>query len=91
MSLNEPQPNRTPKYIHNPLFEDFSVNYATDEGPSITYTIHAQDIQAFPTYLANHITKHLAHHIVTTRGVKTNYDDDLKEAIREIEDVDLKV
>lgn len=91
MSLNEPQPNRTPKYIHNPLFEDFSVNYATDDGPSITYTLPAGDIQAYPTYLANHITKHLAHHIVTTRGVKTNYDDDLKEAIKEIEDVELIV
>lgn len=91
MSLNEPQPNRTPKYIHNPLYEDFSCTYATDDGPPITYTLHAQDIEKFPTYLANHIAKHLAQHIVGVRGVKTNYDDDFKAALKEIEDVELKI
>lgn len=91
MSLNEPTPNRTPKAIYNPLYEDFSCNYATDNNPPITYTIHALEIETFPTYLADHIAKHLAQHVLGVRGIQTNYDDDFKKAIDEITNIDLKV
>lgn len=91
MNLNEHKPNKTLKYIHNPLFEEFSCDFATDDNPPITYTLSPHDIKAFPPYLADHIAKHLAQRVIAVRGIKTNYDDDYKEAIREIEDVELKV
>lgn len=91
MNLNEPQVNKTPKALYNPLLEDFSVNYATDDNPPITYTIHSLEIETFPTFIANHIIKHLAHKIVTSRGVKTNYEDDFNEAVKEITDINLNI
>mgnify|MGYP007134649114 CR=1 FL=1 len=49
--------------IYNPDTEDFTVNY--DGKP---YTIHALEMEKFPTAIANHIKKHLADHLLHKRG-----------------------
>lgn len=84
ISLTPPQPNSEPKHLYNPSKEDFSVNYAFEKENPKTYTIHAGEIASFPSYLADHIAKHLSRYILGQRKIKTNYEDDLKEILKEI-------
>lgn len=74
------RPDETPRYLYNPSKEDFTVTW--DSKP---YTLHSEELEKFPMYLANHIAKHLAHKLVMERGVKTNYDDDIVRMREEIE------
>jgi hypothetical protein len=74
------QPNTTLRYLYNPSKEDFIITW--DGEP---HTLHSEELEPFPTYLADHIAKHLAHKLVMERGVKTNYDDDIKLMLKEIE------
>lgn len=83
-----PERDNTPTSLFNPLTEDFSVNYATDANPPLTYTIRAQEIGTFPKYIVNHIIKHLSQQIIAKRGIKTNYEEAYNEAVKEME-VDL--
>lgn len=82
-------PKPLKKTIYNPLSEDFTVNFAGDENIPVPYTIHALEVDTYPTVIANHITKHLAEHIYQIRGQKTNHDDDIKAIRREIEEVEI--
>lgn len=79
--FQKPQPNNKPKSIYNPDKEDFTASYANEDNTPAEYTLHAGEIETYPTYLADHIAKHLAHKLVTTRGIKTNYEDDIKEML----------
>lgn len=73
------QPNLTPRYLYNPTKDDFTVKW-----DDVAHTIHSEELKAFPAYLADHIAHHLAKHIVGTRGIKTNYEDDFKAVMEEI-------
>ncbi len=84
----KPQPNNTDKSLYNVDKADFTTTFANEENVPIAYTMPAQEISTFPTYIANHLSKHLAHHIVMKRGIKSNYDQDIKDVLKEIE-VDL--
>lgn len=77
--------NSKPVSLYNPLRSDFTVTYATDDGPPMPYTIPSLEIKTFPSYIADHIKKHLAQEVIGSRGVRLNYDDDYKEALKEIE------
>lgn len=77
--------NEAPKYIFNPLNEDFSVDYDVPGKGRTTFTIHAREAESFPTYIANHVKKHLANRVLHTRGVRFNVDADLQEIGREID------
>lgn len=57
------------------------MSYANEDNSPHVYTLHAGEIETYPAYIANHIAKHLAHKLVTQRGVRTNYEADLKEMI----------
>ena len=72
------------KMIFNPDIEDFSIPYDNDNGQQI-YTLPALSLRLFPTNVANHIKKHLAHKLYFSRGQKSNYEDDIKEIEKEIE------
>lgn len=76
--------DETPKYLYNPDGQDFTVDYAVDDNPPEPYTIRAGEAQSFPPYIADHIARHLAHLLISKRGIKTNYDDDFKATIEEI-------
>lgn len=76
-------PDITPKKIFNPDTEDFSVMFALEKIPE-KYTIRSRETLTFPTYLADHITKHLVQYIVLKRGVKTNYEDEYEKVKKEV-------
>jgi len=80
-------PNQTPKSIFNPLSEDFVATRADDTNVSHTYCIQSFCVATFPTYLADHIAKKLAHEVVSTRGISqnSNYEDDIASVLKEIE------
>lgn len=80
-----PEVNRNPKSLFNPLKDDFTVNYATDDAAPLPYTVPSLEIATFPAYIADHIAKKLAHEIVFTRGIHTNYTDDYTAVLAEIE------
>lgn len=77
-------PNTTLKYLFNPLTEDFTTTYANDANKPITYTCPSMKISEFPTYLADHIAKHLAQKIVFKRGIQHNYEQDFRAVLQEI-------
>ena len=65
--------------IYNPDDDDFTVKYG---GKS--YTIFSREIDSFPVFIAEHIKKHLATHLLNKRGIKTNSNDDLDKIKEEI-------
>lgn len=75
--------DETPTTIYNPLKEDFDVFFAHDNEAPTKYTIHSQEAQTYPKYLADHIAKHLTHAVVMKRGVKTNYTDEFNKVLRD--------
>lgn len=66
--------------IYNPDSDDFSAQYAGKK-----YTVPALDWASFPKYIADHVKKHLATHLMYKRGVKHNPELDLQEIYKEIE------
>lgn len=72
--------------IYNPDSEDFSTTYDLDGNKQpLRYTLHAKEYGIFPSAVAEHLQKHLAHKIVMKRGVKTNYADEYQQVLKEIE------
>lgn len=75
--------------VYNPLDEDFTVTYDIDgTGEPKAYTAYAQEISFFDPIIAGHMRKHLADKIVWDmwdKGQKTNFEDDLKEAVKKTE------
>jgi hypothetical protein len=64
----------------NPDVDDFTVKWhGTD------YTIHAQEIESFPYYLAQHIRKHLAGHLLGKEGKKVITDEDWQRVYAKID------
>jgi hypothetical protein len=80
----EPTKQSNPVSLYNPLSEDFSCKQADDDNVQHTYTIRSLEIETYPKYIADHITKHLAQAIIAKRGIKTNYEDAYKEAVEEM-------
>lgn len=78
------KPDTTKTYLYNPTKSDFMTTYANEDNEPIVYTLRSEELKEFPKYIADHIAEHLAHEIVMTRGVKTNYDDDKKKVFEEI-------
>lgn len=66
--------------------EDFTVTYADEKNNPIPYTIHAQEIETFPHYLAEHIKKHLSMKIYNDKysGIRTR-ESIMPEILKEIE------
>lgn len=65
------------KIVYNPLHTDFTVNW--DGKP---YTATALGITNFEeNHIADHVRHHLAKAVLNQRGVKTNYEDDLKKCM----------
>ena len=75
------QPNQTPKSLYNPSKEDFTARWDSKD----VKTLHAGEIETYPTWLANHIARDLCHKLVMERGIKTNYEADFKEMMQQIE------
>ncbi len=74
------QPNQTPRSLYNPSKEDFTEKW---DGKDVK-TLHAGEIETYPTWLADHIAKSLCHKLVMERGIKTNYEQDYKEMMKQI-------
>jgi hypothetical protein len=68
------------KRIYNPDIADFTCIF---QGKP--YTICSFEMTEFPLYVAEHIKKHLANHLLHKRGVKNNPQSDLVEIYKEIE------
>lgn len=84
--LNEPHRDETPKSLFNPLLEDFKVQMADDENKLHFYTLHSQEIETFPAYIANHIEKQLAEKIYLERtGGRQTKESIMPDIIEEIE------
>lgn len=66
--------------LYNPDTNDFTCNYVGKP-----YTIQALEITKFPFYIAHHIKKHLADHLLHKRGIKENPEADLENIFKEIE------
>ncbi len=66
--------------LYNPDTDDFTCNWHGDP-----YTIHALEMEEYPTPIADHLKKHLADYIFHKRGTKVNAEDDLKAIFKEIE------
>ena len=74
------------KTIYNPTTKDFKVKYDINEdGKPVTYSIKAMEMAEFSNVVADHITKHLATHILNKRGIKENPELDLERITEEIE------
>jgi len=72
--------------IFNPDTEDFSISYDINENKdSQIFTIHSLEMKEFPDFLARHIQKHLADHLLHKRGIRLNVEEDLKRIYKEIE------
>lgn len=82
--MEPPTRNSNPVTVYNPLKNDFTVTYATDDGPPLPYTVPSLDTATFPSYIADHVKKHLAQAVLNARGIRNNYDDDFREAVDEI-------
>lgn len=82
----EPQnENNTPKYIFNPLKEDYTAYW--DGKP---YVLHSIEVGEFPSWLADHIAQGLARKIAVDKnaggiGQGSNFEDEYNKALREIE------
>ncbi len=63
------QPNLIPKTIQNPLSIDFTCTARDDNNSIVTITIPALDAKSYPTYLADHIGKHLVDAIINERDM----------------------
>lgn len=78
--------DETPKSLFNPLFEDFVVQMADEENNPHIYILHAQEVETFPAYIANHIEKKLAQKIYIERtGGRITKDSIMPSIIDEIE------
>jgi len=73
------------KGVYNPTSEDFQVNYdIKGNGSPEPLKALAGEITYFEDHLAEHVKKHLAKKIVFERGVRTNFDDEYANVIKEI-------
>lgn len=75
--------DESPKSLYNPTRDDFSTTMSDDTNKIHIYTVHAGELVTYPAYIANHVAKKLAHHILGERGIKTNYHDDLQKILTE--------
>ncbi len=72
--------------LFNPDTKDFTVTYDINgDGEPLPFTIHAKEYEQFEPVIAEHITKHLARHLVFSRGIKANFEADFDKARQEIE------
>lgn len=85
-----PTKNETPQSLFNPLKNDFNIEMLNDQNEVISFTIRAHESESFPTYIADHIEKHLIQQIFNEEG-KWDFDQDIqKEEIRKrVEMIDL--
>lgn len=84
--LQERKPNLTPTKLYNPTLEDFTCTFADDNNHPIPYTLHAQEIEEFPGYIADHIKKMLSMKIYNEKysGIKTR-EAVMPDILKEIE------
>lgn len=84
--LREIKRDETPKNLYNPLLEDFTTQIADDDNNPIMYTLHAQENESFPTYIANRILKRLAEkvYLERTKG-KITKESIMPDILKEIE------
>lgn len=72
--------------LYNPLTEDFSMPYDLNEdGVPITFTLHAGEIESFPTPVAEHLKKHLANKIAFTTKGNGGWEAAYDKAVKKIE------
>lgn len=83
--LKEPQRDETPTSLFNPLFEDFTVQRADDDNVVHSYTLHSQEIETFPAYIANHIKRKLAEKIYVDKYPQRTKESIMPEILAEIE------
>lgn len=71
--------------VFNPDTKDFSITYDIngDKNPPL-FTVPAGDHAFFVKGVADHIKSHLAKHLVFSRGIKTNFEDEYKAALVEV-------
>ena len=68
------------KRIYNPDSKDFTHRFGGKD-----YTVRAREIEEFPYYIANHLKKHLAFHVLVKRGQVKQRDHYLPKIEEEIE------
>jgi hypothetical protein len=85
MDANQITRNDTPKSIFNPLREDFTVSYLDENNKPRDYTIRSMEIETFPTYLADHIIKHLITAVQDERSLNLTNTKLIEEIRKEIE------
>lgn len=79
-SIDIPDRDIQPKSVFNPLRIDFRTTYRDDNNAPQEYIVRSMEIGTFPTYLADHIIKHL---ITAVQNERHILGTDLK-AIEEI-------
>jgi|SRR3990167_5939957 len=70
--------------IYNPDTEDFICTRREEDNKSVEYTIPGVNSAYFEPKLAEYIKNKLAVYLMNKRTIKTNYDDDFKEVLKEI-------
>jgi len=72
--------------LYNPLNSDFTTTFDVngDSKPE-SFTVPALQIATFEEATANHLKEHLAKHVVFSRGIKTNFEDEYNKALKEVE------
>ncbi|MCR4343330.1 MAG: hypothetical protein NUV44_01060 [Candidatus Scalindua sp.] len=82
MKRPDPQEKRG---LFNSLTHDFSYEWLDDTNKPHTLTIKSHEIGYFPTGQWQFMRRHLADAVINTRSIKTNYEDEYKEVLKEID------
>lgn len=70
--------------VYNPSNEDFTTTYDINEDRNpVAYIAKAQEITFFSPIIAEHIKKHLANKLIQERGIKTNFQDEYDNLIKD--------
>jgi len=77
--------NDAPKSVFNPLSRDFRAKYRNDDNTQVEYVIRSMEIETFPTYLADHMIKHLVEEVANDRDVSRLSEDKMRKIKEEIE------
>ena len=77
-------PDQTLTTLLNPDLKDFEYTYADEDNIQHTDKINALELKRLPKYLADHVAQKLAEYLVYKHGIKTNYEDEKKEILKEI-------
>jgi hypothetical protein len=82
--MSQPQIDQQKVNLYNPDIKDFHFFFVGDDNIKKEYILRSQEVTTLPKYVAVRAANTLAHDLVFKRGIKTNYEKEKADLLKEI-------